>query len=383
MAKRDYYEVLGVDKNASEQDIKSAYRKMAMQYHPDKNPDNPEAESKFKEAAEAYEVLSDAQKRQRYNQYGHEGLRGGQDYHNYSSVQDIFDMFSGGSIFDEFFGGSSRRRQRRSTGEAGADIKIRLPLTIEEIAEGVEKKLKIKRKETCDSCHGTGAKSGSGYVTCRTCQGAGEIRQVSRSVFGQFVNIQTCPTCNGQGQIVKEVCEKCAGDGRINVEDTITVNIPAGVEEGNYLPVQGKGHAGRRGGPAGDLMVIIQEKPHEFFRRQGNDIIFQKTISFPEAALGADVEVQVLNGTDTIEIKPGTQPGTAIRLKDRGIPHLNGYGKSRGDEIVVINIHVPNKLNSEEKRLLEELAEQENIGANAKNKKPEKDFFDKIKDIFS
>ena len=392
MSKRDYYEILGIQKTASDSEIKSAYRKLAIQFHPDKNPDDAESEAKFKEATEAYEILKDPQKRQRYDQFGHQGIRGGQDYHSYSNVEDIFSAFGdifggggrgGGSIFDEFFGGGGARRSgRRAQGEAGGDIKIRLPLTLEEIHDGVEKKIKIKRKDTCSKCSGTGAKDGSGYITCRTCQGAGEVRQVSRSVFGQFINIQPCPTCHGQGKIIKESCDKCGGDGRNFVDDTITVQIPAGVEEGNYLPVSGKGHAGKRGGPSGDLIVILQEKQHEHFRRQGNDLIYQKTLSYPEAALGAEVEIPVINGNETVEVKAGTQPGTAIRLNGKGLPELNSSYK--GDLIVVINIHVPTKLNPDEKRLLEELAIHENVNdGGKKSRKHEKDFFDKIKDIFS
>lgn len=384
MAKRDYYEILEVPKSASVEEVKSAYRKLAMKYHPDRNPDNPEAEEKFKEATEAYEVLSDPQKRQRFDQYGHEGLRGGMDYSSYTDINDIFSRFGdifGGSIFDDFFGGSSRRRShRRDMGERGSDLKIRLPLSLEEIAIGVEKTIKVKKMGKCDSCGGSGAKQGSGYASCGTCGGNGEIRQVSRSVFGQFVNISTCPTCNGAGQLIKDKCDSCNGDGRSQVEDTIKVNIPAGVEEGNYIPLRGKGNAGRRNGPAGDLIIVIEEKEHELFTRQGDNILYPLTISFPDAALGTEIEVPTLTGKEKIKIDSGTQPGSTLVLREKGIQKLNSYGK--GDMIVIINVHVPHKLNSKEKELLRELAEQDNINSSNKSTKKGKDFFDKVKDTF-
>lgn len=389
MSKRDYYEVLGVGKNATVAEIKTAYRKVAIKYHPDKNPDNPEAENMFKEASEAYEVLSDDNKRRRYDQFGHDGLRGGQDFHQYSNINDIFsqfgDIFSGmgggGSIFDEFFGtGSTRGGRRRQQGTPGSDLKIKLPLTLEEIATGVEKKLKIKRYTECDVCNGTGAKGGTGMQTCPTCNGAGQIKQVSRSVFGQFVNISACPSCNGTGQIIKEKCDSCHGDGRVQTEETVTVNIPAGVEAGNYLPVREKGHAGKQGGPAGDLIVVIDEKKHEHFTRNGNDLLYNLYISYPQAALGAELSIPTLNGEDTINIEPGTQPGSSIKMRAKGIPELNGYGK--GDLVVLVNVHVPTKLNSEEKEMLNQLNKMENINPNHKDTKKHKDFFEKVKEAF-
>jgi molecular chaperone DnaJ len=387
MSKRDYYEILGIDKNADTAQIKSAYRKIAIKYHPDKNPDNPDAENMFKEASEAYEVLSDSNKRARYDRFGHDGLRGGQDYHQYTNINDIFSHFGdifggmgGGSVFDEFFGGSSGRRQRRQQGTPGSDLKIKLPLTLEEIATGVEKKIKVKRLMECEACNGTGAKSGTGLHTCSTCQGTGQIKQVSRSVFGQFVNITTCPSCNGSGQIIKEKCEVCNGEGRTPGEETITVKIPAGVESGNYLPVRDKGHAGKQGGSTGDLIVIIDEKPHEHFTRNGKDLIYNLYISYPQAALGAEIAIPTLQGEDTVNIEPGTQPGTAIKLRAKGIPELNGYGK--GDLVVLVNIHVPAKLNSNEKELLKQLNEMENINPKNKDSKKHKDFFEKVKEAF-
>jgi len=384
LAKRDYYEVLGVSKGSGLDEIKTAYRKMAMQYHPDKNPGDHTAEESFKEASEAYGVLSDPDKRRQYDAYGHDGLRNN-NYNTYSNVEDIFSSFSdifAGGIFDEIFGMGNRRSSgRRSTGERGADIKIRLPLTLEEISTGVEKTIKLKRLVKCEECNGSGAKNGSGYTTCHTCQGAGEIRQISRSIFGQMVNISTCPTCAGAGQVIREACHACSGDGRTQAEDTVKVNIPPGVEQGNYLPVSGKGHAGRRGGNSGDLIVIIEEKEHEFFSRRGDDVIYHLLISYPQAALGAELEVPTLYGTEKLKVESGTQPGTVLSLRDKGIPHLNSYGK--GNQIVYVNIFVPKKLDSNEKKALQQLSESPNISPKKKDSGKPKDLFEKIKDVFS
>ena len=386
MSKRDYYEILGVSRTSEIGEIKTSYRKLAMKYHPDKNPDDSEAEAKFKEATEAYEVLSDANKRSRYDQYGHEGLRAGQDYHSYSGAEDIFshinDIF-GGSIFDEFFGGGSRSRGGRRThsmGERGSDIRIRLPLTLEEIAKGVEKTIKIKRYKTCDNCNGTGANSTSGYKTCNACNGTGEIRSVSRSMFGQFINVSTCSHCGGSGKIISDPCTVCNGDGRVHGEDNISVKIPAGVEEGNYLPVSGKGNTGRRGGESGDLIVVIEEKEHPYFIRNGNDIIYHLDISISDAVLGAKYEVPSLDGIETIKIESGTRANTLIKLHGKGIPNLNSYGG--GDEIVVVDIHIPKSVSSKEKTILKELSQSENFKPKVKKGK-EKDFFSKVKGIFS
>ncbi len=387
MSKKDYYEILGVSKNASNDEIKSNYRKLAIKYHPDKNPDNPETEELFKEAAEAYEVLSDENKRARYDRFGHEGLRGGQDFHQYTNINDIFSSFGdifgggrGGSIFDEFFNMGSSRGRQRSSGEHGADMRIRLPLTLEEIAEGVTKTLKIKHYVSCSSCNATGAKAGSSKKSCNTCGGSGELRQVSRSIFGQMVNITSCPTCRGIGEIIVDKCPTCMGESRVQEEERIQVTIPAGVEEGNYIPLRGKGHAGKMGGSTGDLIVIIEEKKHEYFRRDGNDIIFNLKISFPMAALGGEIEVPALFGTTKVKIEPGTQNGAVIKLRDKGLPVLNSYQK--GEQVIVVNVYVPQKLNSKEKELLQELAEMENIMPDSKHHKKEKDFLGKIKEAF-
>ncbi|MHB1048519.1 MAG: molecular chaperone DnaJ [Bacteroidota bacterium] len=380
--KRDYYEVLGVQRSASTDEIKKSYRKLALQYHPDRNPDNKEAEEKFKEATEAYEVLSDQQKRQRYDQFGHQGLRGGADYHTYTNFNDIFSQFGdifGGSIFDEMFGGSQSRRGPRSTGEPGSDLRIRLKLTLEEISTGIEKKIKIKKWKTCGTCNGSGAKTGTSKATCSHCNGTGELRQVSRSMFGQFVNISPCAYCGGTGQIIKEKCSTCNGEGREQGETTVKINVPAGVSEGQYMTLQGQGNAGRRGGHAGDVHVEFVEEKHEQFVRNGDDVIYNAVISYPDAVLGSDLEVPTLTGKARIKIEPGTMPGKMLRLKEKGIPRLNSYG--RGDQLIRIQIWVPSKVNSREKELLKELAGAEHINPTEEEKK--KSFFDKMKNVFS
>lgn len=389
MLKKDFYEVLGVARTASQDEIKKAYRQMALKYHPDRNPGNKDAEEKFKEAAEAYEVLGDPEKRQRYNQFGHEGLRG-TNYHDFHDINDIFntfgDIFSGGfggSIFDEVFGGGQRSRRRSSGqhGQPGSDLRVRLSLTLEEIASGVEKKIKVKRQKKCDICGGSGAKSSGGKSTCPQCGGSGELRQVSRSMFGQFVNITTCPTCEGEGRVVKDPCASCHGEGRVQGESTIKVSVPAGVAEGNYIPLEGQGNAGRRGGPAGDLIVVIEEEPHQHFKRNGDDIIYDLWISYPIAALGGDVEIPTLMAKAKLAIDPGTPPGRLLRMRERGIPHLNNYG--RGDELVRVNVWVPTKLNGKEKELLRDLSTCEHINPSEEDQHSDRSFFDKVKDVFS
>jgi molecular chaperone DnaJ len=390
MAKRDFYEVLGVSRSATQDEIKKAYRQMALKYHPDRNAGDKTAEEKFKEAAEAYEVLSDPEKRQRYDQFGHEGLRG-TNYHDFHDINDIFntfgDIFSGGfggSIFDEVFGGGQRSRRRSSAqhGQQGSDLRVRLTLTLEEIAGGVEKKIKVKRQKKCDVCGGSGAKSSSGKTTCPQCGGSGELRQVSRSMFGQFVNITTCPSCEGEGRIIKDPCTACFGEGRVQGESTIKVNVPAGVAEGNYIPLQGQGNAGRHGGPAGDLIVAIEEEPHEHFKRNGDDIIYDLWISYPTAALGGNIEIPTLAGKAKLTIDPGTPAGRLLRMRERGIPHLNNYG--RGDELVHVNIWVPKKLNAKEKELLHNLSTAEHINPSEEDlKSNDRSFFEKVKDVFS
>lgn len=380
MQKRDYYEILGVGRSATDAEIKSAYRKLALQFHPDRNPDNPEAEERFKEAAEAYEILANADKRARYDRFGHQGMRAGQDYQPFSNINDIFSAF-GGSVFEEFFGGG-RRAQGPVFGQPGSDLKIRLPLTLEEIATGVEKTIRIKKMNLCSDCNGKGARSSEGIVDCNHCGGSGELRQVSRSLFGQFINVAACPTCNGEGKVVKDACKSCHGEGRVQGESTETLDIPAGVSDGNYIPLRGKGNAGRHGGPPGDVIVLIEEKEHDLFVRNGNDVIYDLTITYPQAALGAEVEVPTLTGMSMIAIEPGTQPGTLLRMRDKGIPYLQT--NRCGDQIVRINIHIPTKLNEEERAILEQLETMPNIAPKPKVKKDEKSgFFSKVKEVFS
>lgn len=368
MAKRDYYEVLGVSRDASEEEIRKAYRKLAMQYHPDRNPGNKEAEEKFKEAAEAYEVLSNAEKRAKYDRYGHSGLRGGEDYRGFENVNDIFSHFSdifggafgGSSIFDDFFGtGTSQRTRERTRGTPGSDLKITLKLTLEEIATGTTKKVKIKKYNKCETCNGTGARASSGYRTCTQCNGTGEVRQVSRSIFGQFVNITTCKNCGGTGKVIAEPCPTCSGDGRVYGETTIKINVPPGVYDGSYMTLRGEGNAGKNGGTAGDIIVVFQEQPHQYFTREGDNVIYELMISYPEAVLGTEVEVPTLTGKAKLKIEPGTQPGKFLKMREKGIPHLNSHGA--GDQLVKINIHVPKNVTAKEKELLKELQKMPNI----------------------
>jgi molecular chaperone DnaJ len=391
MAKRDFYDILGVQRNATQEEIKKAYRKLALQYHPDRNPGNKQAEEKFKEAAEAYEVLSDADKRRRYDQFGHDGMRG-TDFRPFTNVDDIFSTFGdifgqggfGGSVFDEMFGRSSQQRQRRTQpGQPGSDLKVRLKLTLEEIASGVEKKIKIKKALMCDTCRGTGARSSSSRVTCPVCGGTGEIRQVSRSAFGQFINISTCNNCGGEGKITKDPCPTCKGEGRVQGEATIKVSIPAGVNEGNYISLRGEGNAGIRGGPPGDVIVLIEVEPHEVFTRNNDDVILDLLISYPEAALGAEIEVPTLTGRAKLKIEPGTQSGRILRMRDKGIPHLNSYG--RGDQLVRVNVWVPTKLTPHEREALKQLANFENVNPKEGDKSAhsDKSFFERVKKAFS
>lgn len=384
MTKRDYYEILGVPKNASDTEIKSAYRKLAMKYHPDRNPGDHEAEEKFKEAAEAYSVLSDPDKRSRYDRFGHAGIRS-DAYTGFDNIHDIFshfsDIFSGGSIFDEIFGtgGTGRHSGRhKQRGIQGNDLRITLKLTLEEIADGVEKTIVVKRFEKCVSCHGSGAHGSSSTIECRNCHGTGEIRHVSRSVFGQFVNIQVCNFCNGEGKIIRDKCLSCGGEGRIKRDATIKVKIPAGVSTGHYISLRNQGDAGIRGGVAGDLIILIEEEEHEFFTRNNDDIHYNLTISLTDAVLGTEKEVPVLGGSVIMKIEPGTQPGKILRLRGKGIKHLNDHGK--GDQLVHIDIYIPTKLTNREKELFTELSRSLNINPEHKKKTGKKGFFNRMKE---
>lgn len=388
-AKRDYYEILEVSRQAADVEIKTAYRKLAMKYHPDRNPGNKDAEDKFKEAAEAYEVLSDPNKRARYDQFGHAGMRGSGFEQGFGNVNDIFshfsDIFGGGSIFDEIFGQGGGRRhsgRHKQHGIQGNDLRITLRLTLEEIAEGTEKTLKVKRQEKCSACSGSGAKGSSGTSECQTCHGAGEVRTVSRSLFGQFVNIQVCPSCNGEGRVIKDKCTECGGDGRKRAEATLKVNIPAGVSSGNYIPLRGEGDSGIRGGASGDLIVLIEEVEHKYFVRDKDDIHYEHTISIPEAVLGTETEIPVLGGFVMMKVEAGTQPGKILRLRDKGIKHLNHSG--RGDMLVHINIFIPGKLSNKEKDIFKELSGSVHMNPPKKSSDGKQGgFFSKVKNKFS
>lgn len=396
--KKDYYEVLGVGRSADKDEIKKAYRKLALKYHPDKNPDNKEAEERFKEVNEAYEVLSNEDKRRRYDQFGHAGVGSsaasgaGGAYAGGADFNDIFsafsDMFGGGGArggragggfggFEDVFGGG--RRSRASAGIQGTDLKIRLKLSLEEIAKGVDKTLKIKKQVHCKECNGSGSKTGA-TETCPTCHGAGEVRQASKTMFGQFVNITACPTCGGEGRVVKDRCPSCYGEGIKQGEVTVKVTVPAGVQDGNYLTLRGQGNAGPRGGAPGDLIVVIEEKEHDLFVRQGDDIIYSLSVSFPDMVLGTKVDVPTLDGAVKLTIPAGTQPDAMLRIQGHGIGHLRGSG--RGDQFVRVNVYVPKELSHQDKELLKGLRKSQHIAPGAHRSGDEKSFFEKARDIF-
>lgn len=390
MAKRDYYEVLGVEKSADATAIKKAYRKIAMQFHPDRNPDNKEAEEKFKEAAEAYEILSDEQKRARYDRFGHQGMEGagGGGFRGGSggmTMEDIFSQFgdifgNGGSPFESFFdgrrgGGSSQRRQ---TGQRGSNIRIKVKLTLEEIEKGVNKKIRVKKYTNCGTCNGSGAKNASSMTTCSTCRGSGYIRKVSNTFLGQMQTTAACPTCSGTGQQITEKCTTCKGEGRNYDAETISIDIPAGVSEGMQLSMSGKGNHGKNGGPAGDLLINIEEMEHETLTRDGHNLIYDLYLNFADAALGTSVEVPTLGGKVKIKVPEGTQGGKIFRLKSKGLPALQSY--ERGDQLIHVNIWTPKSLSSKERELLEKMRELP--GFKPEPSKADKGFFEKMKDIF-
>ena len=381
MSKRDFYDTLGVDKGADAAAIKKAYRKVAIKYHPDKNPDNPEAEEKFKEAAEAYEVLSDDQKRARYDQYGHAamgGAAGGGGFGGGMNMEDIFsnfgDVFGGGGFGDFFGGGGGRSRGQRK----GSNLRIKLKLTLEEIANGADKKVKVKRQASCSSCNGTGAENGTAMSTCSTCQGSGQVKKVVNTMLGQMVSSSTCPTCHGKGKIIEKKCSTCHGDGVTLEEDVIDLKIPAGVADGMQLAVSGKGNMPPGGGIPGDLLVVIEEIEHDELVREGNNVLYELYISFSDAALGAPVEVPTITGKAKINIKPGTQSGSILRLRGKGIKDINGYGT--GDLLVHVNVWVPKGLSKQEKKILEDLKEADNFKPHPGKK--ERSFFDKMREFF-
>ncbi len=385
MAKRDYYEVLGVERDADTDQVRKNYRRLAMQYHPDKNPDDKTAEEKFKEATEAYEVLRDPQKRARYDQYGHAGVGAGAgagaeftgfaDFDLSDALRAFSEAFGGFGPFagESFWGGMGREPGGRSQ-RRGADLQVRLRLTLKEIASGADKRIRYKKYRKCATCGGSGAKSAQGVVPCPRCEGKGQVRQVHGSFFGQMVSVATCPQCKGEGEIVKEACPDCAGQGRKKSQETIKVKVPAGVKAGNYIPIRGEGDIGPRGGPPGDLLVVIEEAPHDLFQRRGDDIIYDLKLSFPQAALGERVEIPTIDGKAAINIPPGIQSGATLRLRKRGLPALGGKGV--GDLLVKVSVETPKKLRPEQKKLLEELRELEKSDSSNHNS----GIFDKMKD---
>ncbi len=377
--KRDLYEILGVSRNASTDEIKRSYRKLALQYHPDKNPGNKEAEEKFKEIAEAYAILSDAEKRSRYDRFGHTATTGAGDFGGFSNIEDIFsafgDIFGGG--FGDIFGGGSRGRRRRTTNRGG-DLQIRLRLTLEEVATGVTKKINVKKYIVCDTCGGTGSDTNSRPVQCQVCHGSGEMRQVTQSLFGQMVNVTTCHNCNGEGTTVSDPCRTCRGDGVVAGKKQIEINIPAGVASGNYIPLRGEGNLGKRNGPPGDLLVYIEEDEHPIFERHNNDVIMVLPISFPQAALGISLEIPTLTGKAKINIPAGTAPGKILRMRNKGIPNVHGAGI--GDQLVQIQIFVPKNLNPEDKQKVSALLELDSLEP---TKQGNKNIFEKFKDALN
>ena len=387
MAKRDYYEILGVSKNASNDELKKAYRKKALEFHPDRNPDDKASEEKFKEAAEAYEVLGDDSKRQRYDQFGHAGMgnSGGQGGgFGHMDMNDIFerfgDVFGGGgnNPFESFFGGGSRSSRGGRRVNRGSNLRIKVKLTLEEIATGIEKKIKVNKLISCSHCSGSGAQKGAGFSTCSTCKGSGQVMRTQQTILGYMQTASTCPQCSGEGQTITDKCKSCHGDGITKGEEVIEINIPAGVAEGMQLSMSGKGNAGPRGGIPGDLIIAIEEAEHSIFKREGNNIYYEHSLNFADAAMGIQLEVPTLDGKAKVKIEAGTQPGKILRLKGKGIPEVNGYGK--GDLLISVNVWTPQKLTSEEKKILEKFKTSENFIPQPN--KQDKSFFDRMKEMF-
>lgn len=388
MSKRDYYEILGVAKGAATDDIKKAYRKVAMQYHPDRNPGDKAAEEKFKEAAEAYEVLSDTDKRAQYDRFGHAGVSGNGRGGHSQNMEDIFSQFGdifGEDIFGSFFGGGGGGGRRgggggqRARGVRGSNLRVKLKLTYEEIAKGVTKNIKVKKYVPCTTCSGSGAKDKGSVQTCGTCGGSGQVRKVTNTFLGQMQTVTTCPTCNGEGTTVTAKCTSCKGEGRVYGEETVTIDIPAGVQEGMQLNISGKGNAGERGGMPGDLIILIEEEAHKELQREGLNVVYDLHITFPDVVFGTQLEVPTIDGRAKIKIPPGTQSGKIFRLKGKGFPAVNSYEK--GDQLVHINVWTPQHISSEEKAMLEKLSHSPNFKPNPD--KAEKSFFDKMREMFS
>lgn len=380
--KRDFYEILGVGKNATKDEIKKAYRQMAIKYHPDKNPGDKEAEEKFKEAAEAYEVLSDDNKRARYDQFGHAGMgsSGGGFSHDWN-IEDIFSQFGDifGGHFGSFggFGGFGNSRGSSHRVPRGTDLRVKVKLNYQEIANGVEKKIKVSKYIPCKTCNGSGAEGSSGYSTCSTCRGSGYVTRVTNTILGQMQSTSPCPTCGGEGKIITHKCSACSGEGVVRGDEVISIKIPAGVAEGMQLSVSGKGNAARRGGVPGDLLVMIEEEKHPTLIRDGNDLIYNLGISIPDAIMGANVEIPTVDGKVKIKIEPGTQPGKILRLRGKGFPEVNSYG--RGDLLVAINVWIPKSISREEKAIFERLSKSPSFTPDPKE---QNSFFEKMRGYF-
>lgn len=365
--KRDYYEILEVNKTATYEEIKKAYRKKAIQFHPDKNPGDKEAEEKFKEAAEAYEILSDEQKRASYDRFGHEAPGGFGGHSGGFSMDDIFSQF--GDIFGGHFGGFSGFGQRGSRVNRGTDLRVKVKLTLKDIANGVEKKIKVKKYVACTHCNGNGAEGGTAYQNCSTCKGSGVVTRVVNTLLGQMQSQSTCPTCNGEGKVITKKCAHCNGEGIVHEEEVVTINIPAGVAEGMQLSMTGKGNAARHGGVNGDLLILVEEEPHPELFRDDNDVVYNLLLSLSTAALGGSVVVPTIDGKVKVTIEPGTQPGKVLRLKNKGLPSVNRYGT--GDLLINISVYIPEKLSDGEKETLQGLE-------NSPNFQPSKSIKDKI-----
>lgn len=377
---RDYYEVLGIDKNASESEIKRAYRQLAKKYHPDLNPDDKEAEQKFKEATAAYEILSDPEKRSRYDRFGHAGVdpqaaSGG--FGGFSDIfDDIFDIFGGGFGF----GSGSSQGYRRSGPIKGSDLRYNLNLEFRDAVFGIEKEIQFRRTETCSTCHGTGAEPGTGKHTCSNCNGTGQVRYAQQTAFGQFIRTSTCDVCNGTGEVIEKKCKTCDGLGKETKTKRLKVKVPAGVDNGSVISLRGEGEAGSNGGPAGDLYVYISVNEDPIFKREGNNLFIDLPITFTEAALGAEIEVPTLEGVVKFNISEGTQTGTRFKLKNKGVPNLRGSGK--GDLYFTVNVKVPTKLTEQQKKLLIEFSKESEENYK-KGSEPKKGFFKKVKDALN
>jgi molecular chaperone DnaJ len=383
--KRDFYEILGVGKTASADEIKKAYRKVAMQFHPDRNPGDKAAEEKFKEAAEAYEVLSDADKKAQYDRYGHAGVSGnGRGFSGGGmNMEDIFSQFGdvfGDDLFGSFFGGGSGRgRTSRSRGVRGSNLRVKIKLTYEEIAKGVTKNIKVKKHVVCTTCGGSGAKDKSSVQSCGTCGGSGQVRRVTNTFIGQMQTVTTCPTCNGEGTTITAKCNSCKGEGRVYGEEALSIEIPAGVQEGMQLNLNGKGNAGERGGMPGDLIILIEEEPHKELQRDGINVAYDLHISFTDAVFGTQLEVPTIDGRAKIKIPAGTQSGKIFRLKGKGFPAVNSYQK--GDQLIHVNVWTPQHVSSEEKAMLDKLSHSQNFKPHPD--KTDKSFLDKMRELFS